>query len=115
MNNSKSKKELQAQYREREIIGGVCAIRNTQNNKILLEATVNLHSSKNRFEFSQKTGSCVYLKLQNDWNEQGGDTFVFEILEELKKSDTQSERDFKADVDLLLEIWRDKLLGTVFY
>ena len=115
MKENMSKKELQAQYKEREIIGGIIAIRNTLNNKMLLEATINLQGSKNRFDFSQKTGSCIHMKLQDDWNKQSSDQFVFEVLEELKKGDTQTEKEFKADIDILMEIWLEKMSDNDLY
>ena len=115
MNCNTSKKGLQAQYKEREIVGGIYAIRNTLTNKILLEATVDMHGSKSRFDFSQKTGSCVHMKLQNDWNKQGGGQFAFEVLEELKKGGAQSSKEFSADVDFLLDLWREKLSDRDLY
>ena len=115
MSDSGRRKELQTQYKEREIVGGVYLIRNTPKNKILLDASVNLQSSKNRFEFAQKTGSCVYLKLQEDWAEQEHSQFAFEVLEELKKSETQTPSEFKTDVELLKEIWLEKLSAEDFY
>ena len=115
LKDNQTKKELLSQYRQREVIGGVYAIRNTLNDKILLKADTNLQGSKNRFDFSQKTGSCIDLKLQNDWNKQGGGQFVFEVLEELKKGETQTAVDFKADIGVLLELCLDKLSGKDLY
>jgi len=115
MKDNKSKKELQAQYKEREIRGGIYAIKNTLNNKMLLEASTDLQASKNRFEFSQKTGSCVHMKLQSDWSKQGGGQFVIEVIEELKKGDTQTPEEFKADIDVLMEIWLEKLSDKDLY
>jgi len=113
--DSNRKKELQSQYADREVVGGVYLIRNTFNNKILLETTTDLNVCKNRFEFAQKTGSCVYPKLQKDWAEQGGDQFILEVLEELKKGETQSQTEFKADIEFLKEIWREKLSAEGYY
>ncbi|MCL2336211.1 MAG: GIY-YIG nuclease family protein [Firmicutes bacterium] len=115
MPEQKTKKELQAQYKEREIIGGVYAIRNTLNNKMLLLAATDLQGSKNRFEFARKTGSCVDLKLQKDWTKQGAGSFAFEVLEELKKGAAQTAKEFKADIDVLKEIWLDKLSDRELY
>ena len=115
MKNDKTKKELREQYSNRDIIGGVYVIKNTLNNKALLLSTTDLQGSKNRFDFAQKTGSCIDLKLQSDWNKQGGGQFVFEALEELKKGETQTAEGFKADVDLLKDIWQDTLSGADFY
>ena len=115
MADNKSKKELQGIYKEREIIGGVFSIRNTMNDKLFLDATTDLRGIKNRFEFSQKTGSCTHMKLQSDWNKYGGDIFVFEVLEELIKSSMQTNDEFKADVNLLKAMWLEKLSGKDFY
>ena len=110
-----NKKEILRQYKDREIIGGVYIIRNMLNNKILLESAVDLHSIKNRFEFSLKTGSCVSMKLQNDWIKQGGKQFVFEVLEELKKDETQSVQKFKADIDILKKLRLEKMVNEKLY
>jgi hypothetical protein len=110
-----TKKELQAQYKEREIIGGVYIIRNTMKNRLLLDAAVDIHGSKSRYEFAIKTGSCVHPKLQNDWLEQKGGQFEFEILDELKKGETQTNTEFKADIELMKEMWLEKLSGEDLY
>ena len=115
LKDNKNKKEILVKYKEREIIGGIYAITNTLNNKIFVGATTNLQGSKNRFEFSQKTGSFVEMKLRSDWNKQGSEQFVFEVLEELKKGETQSEQEFKADIDILKEMWLEKLSDKVLY
>jgi len=114
MENS-TKKALRSQYKDKEPAGGVFLIRNTENNKILLDAATDIGSRKNRFEFSQKTGSCVEVKLQGDWTGQDSRQFIFEVLEELEKGKTQSQKDFKADIDFLKQIWLDKLSNEDFY
>ena len=115
MEDNKSKRDFRLQYKEREIIGGVYVIKNTLNNKVLLDVTADLRSSKNRFEFSVKTGSCIHMKLQNDWSKGDGGQFVFEVLEELKKEDTQTIKEFKADIDILKEIWLEKFFDKDLY
>jgi len=106
---------MRAQYEEREVVGGVYLIRNAHSNKLLLESTTDLRSSANRFTFSQKTGSCVYLKLQQDWTAQGGKGFTFEVLEELRKEKTLTESAYKADLDLMLSLWRERLSNENLY
>ena len=105
MNDNKTKKEILAQYKEREIIGGIYVIKNTLNNKIFLDSSADLKGSQNRFDFAQKTGVCVHIKLQNDWNKQGGGQFIFEILEELKKNETQTADEFKAYINILKDFY----------
>jgi len=108
MNENRTKKDMQSEYKEREIIGGVFAIKNTQSGKMLLDAAVDLQSSKNRFEFAKKSGSCINMKLQADWNACGGECFAFEVLEELKKGETQTQAEFNADIKLLKKMWLEK-------
>ena len=115
MVNEPSKKELQTQYKEREVIGGVYAIRNTLNNRLYLDATLDLRGSKNRFEFAKDTGSCVYPKLQDDWTKQDGRHFEFQVLEELKREPTQSDAEFKADIELIKQICLERLANEAFY
>lgn len=115
MADTVSRKELQAQYREREVIGGVFAIRNLANGKLLVGTTADLPGSKNRFEFSQKTNSCTYLKLQSDWDRYGSEQFAFVVLEELKKGEMQTDEEFKADIDVLRDMWLEKLSGSDLY
>lgn len=113
--DKEKKKEIQAQYKEREVIGGVYAIRNTKKDKLFIDATVDMRGSKNRFEFALETGSCVHMKLQDDWAEQGGTQFEFVILEELKRGESQTSAEFKADVELMKQIWLEKLAEDDLY
>ena len=110
-----ARKDLKSQYKDKEMIGGVYQIRNTKNGKLFLDAATDINSIKNRFEFSVKTGSCVNMKLQKDWAEQGAGIFAFDVLEEIKKTEAQSNAGFKADVELLREMWLEKLSGEDFY
>lgn len=115
MDQNQTKKDMINQYKDREITGGIYAIKNTETGKMLIEATTDLRGRQNRFEFSQKTGTCVYVKLRDDWNKQKGEQFILEVLEELKKGESQSMEDFKADIEILLEMWLEKLAGSDLY
>jgi hypothetical protein len=109
------KKELKARYQEREIVGGTYLLRNKITGRALLETAPSLQSIKNRFEFSRGTGTCPYAKLQADWTAQNGEGFEFEVLEDLKKGDTQTDKEFKADLETLKEMWKEKLSGADLY
>ncbi|MDR1623258.1 MAG: GIY-YIG nuclease family protein [Synergistaceae bacterium] len=105
------RKELTSRYRERKITGGVYLLKNTQGGKSLLEATTDMRGSKNRFDFSQKTNSCANLKLQQDWEKYGAGAFTFEVLEEHVKSESQTMKEFEADIAVLKELWFEKFSG----
>ncbi|MFA6808305.1 MAG: GIY-YIG nuclease family protein [Eubacteriales bacterium] len=109
------RKEMQAAYKERKIVGGICAIKNTTNGKMVLAAVVDLQVYENRFKFSQVTGSCLDLRLQKDWIKYGSNAFVFEVLEELKKKETQTSKEFNEDIKTLKEIWLEKIAPDMLY
>lgn len=109
MGSDRTKKELQAQYKEREVVGGVFAIRNTLSGKMLISTTTDIQGSRNRFEFAQKTGSCVDPRLQSDWDRDGNGQFVFEPLEEIKRETTQTEAEFRRDIDILKDILMESM------
>ncbi len=113
--DKQNKKELTARYKERKIIGGVYAVVNSATGKMLVLSANDLQGSRNRFEFSQKTGSCINLKLQDDWQKYGSSAFRFEVLEELAKKETQTPGEFAQDIDTLYELWAEKLSGKDLY
>jgi len=110
-----SRKEKINAYKQRRLIGGIYQIRNLINGKCLLQSTTDLAGSKNRFDFSCYTGSCISYKLQKDWTAFGKDSFVFEILEELTQKETQTAKEFSEDIKTLEEIWMEKIDSGILY
>ena len=117
MAKTEHQKELLSAWRERAVVGGVCAIRCTANNRVLLSAAANPAGLRNRFQFSVSTGSCTFLPLAADWSRYGGQSFVFTVLEELEKGPEQTDVQFRADLDALAALWRERLAaeGAEFY
>ena len=83
MGKTEHQKELLSAWRERTVVGGVCAIRCTANNRVLLSAVADPAGLRNRFQFSAATGSCTFLPLATDWNKYGAGSFTFTVLAEL--------------------------------
>ncbi|NBJ16166.1 MAG: GIY-YIG nuclease family protein [Dehalobacter sp. 4CP] len=106
---SDRKRELRNEYKERKTSGGAFMITNNENGRYVLQGAVNIRRFQNRFDFSKDTGSCVLTKLQQEWNEYGAKAFKFEILEEIEMKDTQTMKEFEEDLQLLEEIWAEKL------
>ncbi|GHU81805.1 hypothetical protein AGMMS50284_2580 [Clostridia bacterium] len=115
MSDKNARKELTAQYKEREQIGGVYTITNTVTGKLLLKIAQDIKGSENRFNFAKQTNNCTELPLTKDWAQHGANSFVYEVKETLKKQPAQSTKEFKADLELLKEIWLDKLSGEEWY
>ncbi len=103
-----SKKELKEHYKNREVIGGVYCIKCSGNGRMWIKAAKDLAGVKNRFEFSVSINSCLEAGMLAEWNQYGASSFSFVILEEIKKGETQTDREFTDDIDVLLEIWIEK-------
>ncbi|WP_077611243.1 GIY-YIG nuclease family protein [Clostridium sp. Marseille-P2415] len=105
-----TKKALKEQYKNRVLIGGVYCIKCNGNINLWIRATTDMQGSQNRFAFSVSTDFCPETCMIEAWNQFGASAFSFEILEEIQKKETQTEREFSDDVNTLLEIWTEKLM-----
>ena len=103
-----TKKELYQQYKDREVIGGIYCIKCHGNDHKWIKSTKDLQSAKKRFEFSIMINSCPEIIMDVDWKQYGASSFSFEVLEEMKKSETQTLREFSEDIAVLLEMWLEK-------
>lgn len=104
----KTKQEIRREYKERKKPAGVFCVKNTVNSKVMLGSSLNLEGPLNSHKFMLTIGSHRNEALQKEWNDYGGDNFVFEILEEVKVKD---DPDFSIDDELTLleQIWIEKL------
>lgn len=106
--NKKTRKELQREYKERVKPAGVYQVKNLANGKVLLGSSLNLEGLLNRNRFTLRNNSHPNKDLQKDWNEQGPDQFVFEILEVVQIQDDPNFN-LKDELTLLEQIWLEKL------
>lgn len=113
--NKERKKEIITEYKQQKTTGGVYRIRNIETGKSLIKADVNLEAVENRFNFSQKTNSCIMPKLQQDWNKHGPKAFVFEIIKQIKIDNTESSAAFRKRLKNLEEEWKTKYSGEQLY
>jgi len=104
-----SKKALKEQYKNRVLVGGVYRIQCNANDAFWVRAAIDLQGSKNRFQFSLSMDSSPEPCMAEAWNQFGKSSFSYEILEELQKKELQTEGEFAEDINILLEIWTDKL------
>ncbi len=104
----KSKKELQEAYKQMKFRMGVFQIRNTVNNKVFVEGSVNLEAIWNRHRSSLRFGGHTVEELQKDWNELGEDKFVYEVLSEIDPEDT-TIKDHRKEVKKLEDMFIEEL------
>ncbi len=86
----KTKKELKEKYKQMKIPMGVFQIKNIKNNKVFIDRSVDMESKWNRHKMELKFGSHRNKGFQKDWIEYGEESFVFEVLSELKKSEKET-------------------------
>ena len=107
--DKQSKKVLKEQYKSMLEVGGVYCIKCSAAGRSWVKATTNMQGAKNRFEFLALTNHCPETSMIEVWKQFGADAFSFEVLEEIKKKETQTSCEFSEDVNTLLEIWIEKL------
>lgn len=115
MHSNERKKQISMEYKDRQIVGGVYAIKNTVNGKYFISSACNISSPKNQFQFAVKTDSCVKPLLSDDWNNYGSQSFIFEVLEELEKKAGQTQKEFLKDLKTLEEMWYEKMNSSLSY
>lgn len=101
------KQELKRQYKETKIEAGVYQIRNTKNEKVLIESTPNLKTINGKL-FGLKMNSHTNKLLQTELKEYGGEAFVIEVLEILEIPE-DVYFDTKESLKKLKQKWLDKL------
>ncbi|MDR2708731.1 MAG: GIY-YIG nuclease family protein [Elusimicrobiota bacterium] len=109
------RKKLLADYKQQPKICGICAIKNMSNGKMWIETTLNMEGRRNRFEFIKSTNSGVPPLLRDDWQTYGPQAFCFEVLEELKRGETQTDAEFAEDLKVLKEMWVAKFKAQDLY
>ncbi len=108
------KQKLKINFKNREVVGGIFAIKNETNKTIYLDKSLNLAGSKNRFDFCRINDSCVHPRLQDAWKEFGKSAFSFEILERVVKKNAQTDASFNSKLEEFLEKHLEKNRDSYF-
>lgn len=87
---------------------GVFLIRNNLNDKVFLGVGLDLPGIINRNKFQLNAGVHPNKLLQADWNQQGGDNFSFEIVDQLTPVPGQ-KLDYREELAVLEKLWLDRL------
>ncbi|MGD0484552.1 MAG: GIY-YIG nuclease family protein [Gemmatimonadales bacterium] len=102
------RKALIREYKERRAPMGVYRVRNTVTGHALVAASLDLPSILNRHRAQLGMGGHRSRALQEDWNEHGADSFVFEVLDTLTPPD-EPDYDPLPDLTVLEDLWLEKL------
>ncbi len=104
----KTKKELKEEYNNLKPRIGVFQIRNTVNEKIYIESSVNLDKIWNRHRVELNFGGHRNATLQKEWNEFGEANFKYEILSEIKQEEN-SNIDYAKEAKELAKMFIEEM------
>jgi hypothetical protein len=103
-----SKRELKENYKNRKVTGGIYCIKCDGNGRVWMKTAKDMAGHKNKFEFFVSTNTCPEPGMFKEWRQYGAKSFSFDILEEINKGETQTDREFSDDIDVLYQLWLDK-------
>jgi hypothetical protein len=106
---SVDRKALVRAYKEARRPMGVFRIRNVQNGRALIGASVDLPSILNRHRAQLRLHSHRNEALQRDWDILGADAFAFETLDMLTPPEDDAGYDPAADLEALEAMWLEQL------
>lgn len=95
-------------YKETPRPMGIVRVRNKVSGRSLVASSLDVPATLNRQRFQLELGAHPEPALQADWKALGPAAFDFSVLDELKPA-AEPGRDPKADLELLLAMWREKL------
>jgi 23S rRNA A1618 N6-methylase RlmF len=96
----KTRKELKEEYKKMKFKMGVYQIRNKINGKIFISSTLDLNAAWNSQKFQLNFGSHKNEELQKEWKEFGEESFVYEIVDELKHIEDK-EMNYNEEIKVL--------------
>jgi len=98
---------LKAEYKQRAIPMGILALRHRATGRAVLEATQNLDALGNRIRFQFNLGQYPDPAFQAAWVAEGPEAFAFEVAARLEAREGATPRDYRADLETLLELCQE--------
>jgi hypothetical protein len=109
------RRELVRKYKETPRPAGVYRIQHTASGRTLLGSSPDAPAMLNRIRAELRMRGHRHAQLQRDWESDGAEAFVFEVLDLLPDPEG-SDYDVTQDLRTLTELWSDKLqLGDNVY
>ncbi|WP_141504577.1 DUF2087 domain-containing protein [Paenibacillus luteus] len=121
-----TRKQLTAEYQERERSMGVFQIKNNRNGKLLVGGSTNLDALWGKEQFMLNMGSHSNKELQKEWKQYGAADFSYLVLETVKleqkirydykdvldpegRQPVDAVRQYKREVEELKGKWLEEL------
>ncbi|AQY50577.1 hypothetical protein PWEIH_08716 [Listeria weihenstephanensis FSL R9-0317] len=112
MTSSKeTRKEMTNAYKQTKHRAGVYRFISKESGIYALAASMNLKGIENKYQFAKKVNepSALPYVIAQDVAKYGMDAVDLEILELVDIKDEMTNQDIKEELDVLLEIWQEKL------
>ncbi|NOU96730.1 GIY-YIG nuclease family protein [Paenibacillus sp. LMG 31456] len=115
MNEQKQKrKEIAKNYVQTHRPMGIYQIKNKVNGKLLIGSSMDLNGMFNRHQFFLQMGGHSNKELEREWKEFGGDSFLFEILEQIKPREEVLQsfdelKKYKIELEEMEQMWLEEL------
>jgi hypothetical protein len=104
-----NRKEAIKEYKKTIQPMGIVLVRNVANGRIYLTASANTAGTINSIRFQLKMGTFLPSPdLAQDWKEMGEQSFVIEVIDELKPVEDPAY-DYREDLKELEAMWMEKL------
>lgn len=104
-----NRREMIKEYKRTIQPMGIVQVKNIRNNRVYLAASANIPGTINSIRFQLKMGTFLPSPgLAQDWRELGEQSFVVEVLDELKPVDDPAY-DYRDDLKALEAMWLEKL------
>ena len=105
-----NRREMIKEYKNSLRPMGIVQVKNIRNNRVYLAASANTAGTINSIRFQLKMGTFLPSPgLAQDWKELGEESFVIEVLDELKPVDDDPTHDYRDDLKALETMWLEKL------
>ncbi|NLT58350.1 MAG: GIY-YIG nuclease family protein [Clostridiales bacterium] len=113
MASSERKKQLKAQYLAARPEMGILMLRCLPTGTVYLQAAPDVKGRLNRVVFSLNFGNHYDRALQEAWNQHGEAAFEISVLDTLDYDEDPARLDYREDLETLLQVWLEKLEGSV--
>ncbi len=102
------RKKAVRDYKESARPAGVYRVQHIPTGRTLLGSSPDAPAMLNRIRFQLQTKGHPNRALQTDWNSDGPDAFLFEVVDLLPPTENEV-KDPAAELAALEELWQDKL------
>lgn len=105
------RRRLKDEYKHKLNIGAVYVLECSGNHSRWIRSTTDIQGIRNRFQFAASMKVCPDPATRSECDQYGCDSISLAVLEELQMKEGQTAGEFSDDIELLRELWTQKLLS----